>query len=204
MKIICVGRNYGAHVRELNSEVPEEPVIFMKPDSALLRNNDPFYIPDFSNDLHYECELVIRIKRLGSHIEPRFANRYYDEIGLGIDFTARDLQNKLKDKGLPWEKCKAFDRSAVISANFVSKANLPDVHSIKFELRKNGVTVQQGDSARMLFPVDELISHVSRFFTLKIGDLLYTGTPAGVGPVAIGDRLAGFLEGVKMFDFYVK
>ncbi|MDD4191642.1 MAG: fumarylacetoacetate hydrolase family protein [Mangrovibacterium sp.] len=204
MKIICVGRNYGAHIRELNSEVPEEPVIFMKPDSALLRNNDPFYIPDFSNDLHYECELVIRIKRLGSHIEPRFANRYYDEIGLGIDFTARDLQNKLKDKGLPWEKCKAFDRSAVISANFVSKTNLPDVHSIKFELRKNGVTVQQGDSARMLFPVDELISHVSRYFTLKIGDLLFTGTPAGVGPVAIGDRLAGFLEGIKMFDFYVK
>ncbi len=204
MKIICVGRNYGEHIRELNSEVPAEPVIFMKPDSALLRNNDPFYIPDFSRDLHYECELVVRIKRLGSHIEQCFANRYYDEIGLGIDFTARDLQNELKDKGLPWEKCKAFDRSAVISAGFIPKGNLSDMNSIKFELKKNGVAVQRGDSAQMLFPVDELISHISRYFTLKIGDLIYTGTPAGVGPVAIGDRLEGFLEGQKMFDFYVK
>jgi 2-keto-4-pentenoate hydratase/2-oxohepta-3-ene-1,7-dioic acid hydratase in catechol pathway len=204
MKIICIGRNYREHIRELNSEVPDEPVIFMKPDSALLRNNAPFYIPEFSQDLHYECELIVRIKRLGSHIETRFASRYYDEIGLGIDFTARDLQNKLKDKGLPWEKCKAFDRSAVISADFIQKTDLPDPNSIKFELKKNGVTVQQGDSALMLFPVDELISHISKYFTLKIGDLIYTGTPSGVGPVTIGDRLEGFLEGRKMFDFYVK
>lgn len=204
MKIICIGRNYSEHIRELNSDVPEEPVIFMKPDSALLRNNDPFYIPDFSREVHYECELIIRIKRLGSSIEPRFANRYYDEIGLGIDFTARDLQNRLKDKGLPWEKAKAFDRSAVISTDFVSKSDLPDIQSIKFELKKNGEIVQRGDSALMLFPVDELICHISKYFTLKIGDLIYTGTPAGVGPVAIGDRLEGFLEGRKMFDFEVK
>lgn len=204
MKIICVGRNYSEHIRELNSELPEEPVIFMKPDSALLRNNDPFYIPAFSKDLHYECELVIRIKRLGSHIEKGFANRYYDEIGLGIDFTARDLQNKLKEKGLPWEKSKAFDRSAVICAEFLPKTSLPDLNAIRFELKKNGVTVQRGNSAMMLYPVDELISHISNYFTLKIGDLIYTGTPAGVGPVTIGDRLEGFLEGTRMFDFEIK
>lgn len=204
MKIICIGRNYSEHIRELNSELPEEPVIFMKPDSALLRNNDPFYIPEFSRELHYECELVVRIKRLGSHIDTRFANRYYDEIGLGIDFTARDLQNKLKEKGLPWEKSKAFDRSAVISAEFLPKTCLPDMNAIKFELKKNGVTVQLGDSAMMLYPIDELISHVSKYFTLKIGDLIYTGTPSGVGPVTIGDQLEGYLEGTKMFDFEIK
>ena len=204
MKIICIGRNYSEHVRELNNEIPTEPVIFMKPDSALLRNNEPFYIPDFSNDVHYECELIVRINRLGKNIETRFANRYYDEIGLGIDFTARDLQNKLKDKGLPWEKAKAFDRSAVISSEFVNKNELPDPNAIKFHLKKNGETVQDGNSSFMLFPIDELISQISKYFTLKIGDLIYTGTPAGVGPVAIGDRLEGFLEGTKMFDFEVK
>jgi 2-keto-4-pentenoate hydratase/2-oxohepta-3-ene-1,7-dioic acid hydratase in catechol pathway len=204
MKIICIGRNYAEHVRELNNDVPPEPVIFLKPDSSLLRNNDPFYIPDFSKDLHYECELVIRIKRLGSHIETRFAERYYDEVGLGIDFTARDLQNELKSKGLPWEKAKAFDRSAVISNEIIPKAELPDLNSIKFELKKNGISVQRGDSALMLFQVDVLISHISRYFTLKIGDLIYTGTPSGVGPVIAGDRLEGFLEGRKMFDFCVK
>ncbi|WP_159519327.1 fumarylacetoacetate hydrolase family protein [Sunxiuqinia indica] len=204
MKIICIGRNYSDHVRELNNEIPDEPVIFMKPDSALLRNNDPFYIPDFSQNVHYECELIVRISRLGKNIEPRFANRYYDEIGLGVDFTARDLQNKLRDKGLPWEKAKGFDRSAVISANFVKKDRLPDLNAIKFELKKNGEMVQQGNSDYMLFPIDEIISQVSKYFTLKIGDLIYTGTPAGVGPVAIGDRLEGFLEGEKMFDFQVK
>ncbi|KOH45408.1 fumarylacetoacetate hydrolase family protein [Sunxiuqinia dokdonensis] len=204
MKIICIGRNYSEHVRELNNEMPGEPVIFMKPDSALLRNNDAFYIPDFSQDVHYECELIVRINRLGKNIEARFANRYYDEIGLGIDFTARDLQNKLKEKGLPWEKAKAFDRSAVISSEFIAKAELPELNSIKFQLKKNGQLVQNGDSAYMLFPIDELISQVSKYFTLKIGDLIYTGTPAGVGPVAIGDRLEGFLEGRKMFDFEVK
>ena len=184
--------------------MPGEPVIFMKPDSALLRNNDAFYIPDFSQDVHYECELIVRINRLGKNIEARFANRYYDEIGLGIDFTARDLQNKLKEKGLPWEKAKAFDRSAVISSEFIAKAELPELNSIKFQLKKNGQLVQNGDSAYMLFPIDELISQVSKYFTLKIGDLIYTGTPVGVGPVAIGDRLEGFLEGRKMFDFEVK
>ena len=204
MKIICIGRNYSEHVRELNNEMPGEPVIFMKPDSALLRNNDAFYIPDFSQDVHYECELIVRINRLGKNIEARFANRYYDEIGLGIDFTARDLQNKLKEKGLPWEKATAFDRSAVISSEFSAKAELPELNSIKFQLKKNGQLVQNGDSAYMLFPIDELISQVSKYFTLKIGDLIYTGTPAGVGPVAIGDRLEGFLEGKKMFDFEVK
>ena len=204
MKIICIGRNYSEHVRELNNEIPDEPVIFMKPDSALLRNNDAFYIPDFSKDVHYECELIVRINRLGKNIEPRFANRYYDEIGLGIDFTARDLQNKLKAKGLPWEKAKAFDRSAVISSEFVAKTKLADLNSIKFQLKKNGDLVQRGDSAYMLFPIDEIISQVSKYFTLKIGDLIYTGTPAGVGSVAIDDHLEGFLEGKKMFDFEVK
>ena len=204
MKIICIGRNYCEHARELNNEIPKEPVIFMKPDSALLRNNEPFYIPDFSRDVHYECELIVRIKRLGKNIEARFANRYYDEIGLGIDFTARDLQNKLKEKGLPWEKAKAFDCSAVISADFIPVPDLPELKSIKFQLKKNGEIVQHGDSALMLFSVDELISQVSTYFTLKIGDLIYTGTPAGVGPVAVGDRLEGFLEGQKMFDFEIK
>ncbi len=204
MKIICIGRNYSEHISELKNETPDEPVVFMKPDSALLRNNEPFYIPDFSSNVHYECELVVRINRLGKNIEPRFANRYYDEIGLGVDFTARDLQNKLKDKGLPWEKAKGFDRSAVISPEFVQKNELPDLSSIKFELQKNGETVQQGDSAMMLFPIDEIISQVSKYFTIKIGDLIFTGTPAGVGQVAIGDRLEGFLEGKKMFDFDIK
>ena len=204
MKIICIGRNYSDHVRELNNEIPDEPVIFMKPDSALLRNNEPFFIPDFSQDLHYECELIVRINRLGKNIEKRFANRYYDEIGLGIDFTARDVQNKLREKGLPWEKAKAFDRSAVISTDFVNKDELSDLDSIKFQLKKNGELVQNGDSAYMLFSIDEIICQVSKYFTLKIGDLIYTGTPAGVGPVAIGDRLEGFLEGRKLFDFKVK
>jgi 2-keto-4-pentenoate hydratase/2-oxohepta-3-ene-1,7-dioic acid hydratase in catechol pathway len=204
MKIICIGRNYVDHIRELKNETPVEPVIFMKPDSALLRNNEPFYIPDFSNEVHYECELVIRINRLGKNIETRFANRYYNEIGLGVDFTARDLQSKLKDKGLPWEKAKGFDRSAVISPEFIPVQEIPDTKSIKFELKKNGETVQLGDSALMLFPIDEIISQVSKYFTIKIGDLIFTGTPVGVGPVAIGDRLEGFLDGKKMFDFDVK
>ncbi|MDX9880903.1 MAG: fumarylacetoacetate hydrolase family protein [Prolixibacteraceae bacterium] len=204
MKIICIGRNYVAHAKELGNEIPEEPVIFMKPDSALLRNNDPFYIPDWSDDVHYELELIVRINRLGKSIERRFANRYYSEIGLGIDFTARDLQNRLKDKGLPWEKSKAFDRSAVVSSEFVPLAELPDPASIKFQLKLNGEIMQSGDSALMIFPIDELIARISKYFTLKIGDLIYTGTPAGVGPVKIGDRLEGFLENRKMFDFQIK
>lgn len=204
MKIICVGRNYVAHVKELNSEMPDEPVLFMKPDSALLRNNDPFYIPDWSNDLHHEVELIVRIKKLGKHVEKRFAHRYYTEIGLGIDFTARDVQNELKDKGLPWEKSKSFDHSAVICPEFVPVESLPDRNAIHFRLDINGKTVQDGNSALMIFPIDEVITHVSKYFTLKIGDLIYTGTPAGVGPVKVGDRLEGYLEGRKMFDFMIK
>ena len=204
MKIICIGRNYVAHAKELNNELPTEPVIFMKPDSALLRNNDPFYIPDWSNDLHHEVELIVRINKLGKSIEKEFAPRYYTEVGLGIDFTARDVQNKLKDKGLPWEKAKAFDHSAVICKEFVPVDELPDRNSINFRLDINGKTVQEGNTSLMIFPIDELISQISKYFTLKIGDLIYTGTPAGVGPVAISDRLEGYLEGKKMFDFMIK
>lgn len=204
MKIICVGRNYVAHAKELNNDIPDEPVLFMKPDSALLRNNDPFYIPDWSDDLHYEVELIVRISKLGKNIEKNFAHRYYKEIGLGIDFTARDVQNSLKDKGLPWEKAKAFDHSAAICPEFVKIESLPDRNAIHFRLDINGKTVQEGNSALMLFPIDDIISHVSKYFMLKIGDLLFTGTPAGVGPVKIGDRLEGYLEGDKKFDFWIK
>jgi len=204
MKIICVGRNYVAHAIELNNEVPGEPVLFMKPDSALLRNNDPFYIPDWSNDVHHEIELIVRINRVGKNIEERFAHRYYDEIGIGIDFTARDVQNALKDKGLPWEKSKAFDHSAVICSDFVAVEALPNRKAIQFRLDKNGTPVQEGNSALMIFSIDKIIEHVSKYFTLKIGDLIYTGTPAGVGQVRVGDRLEGYLEGVKKFDFLVK
>lgn len=204
MKIICVGRNYVAHAQELNNEVPQEPVLFLKPDTALLRNNDPFYIPDWSNNLHHEVELIVKINRIGKNIEQQFAHRYYEEIGLGIDFTARDVQDRLKEKGLPWEKSKAFDHSAVICREFVSIDSLPDRNAIHFNLDINGKTVQQGDSSLMIFPIDAIICQVSKYFTLKIGDLIYTGTPAGVGPVKIGDRLEGILEGKKMFDFMVK
>lgn len=204
MKIICIGRNYVAHARELNNELPTEPVIFMKPDSALLRNDDPFYIPDWSNDLHHEVELIVKISKLGKSIEREFASRYYSEVGLGIDFTARDLQNKLKDKGLPWEKAKAFDHSAVICKEFIPIDSLPNRDAINFRLDINGKTVQEGNTSLMIFPIDELIAHISKYFTLKIGDLIYTGTPAGVGPVRIDDRLEGYLEDRKMFDFLVR
>lgn len=204
MKIICVGRNYVAHAKELNNDIPDEPVLFMKPDSALLRNNDPFYIPEWSNDVHHEVELIVKISKLGKNIEKKFAHRYYKEIGLGIDFTARDIQNALKEKGLPWEKAKAFDHSAVICSEFVPIASIPDRNAIHFRLDIGGKTVQEGDSALMIFPIDDIIAHVSKYFTLKIGDLIYTGTPAGVGPVKIGDRLEGFLEGEKRFDFRIK
>ncbi len=203
MKIICIGRNYVKHAQELKNDIPEEPVFFMKPDSALLLGNKPFYIPDFSNDLHYEVELILKISRLGKNIEPRFAHRYYNEIGLGIDFTARDIQRKLSEKGLPWEKAKAFDSSAVLG-DFVPKEELGDLADIRFSLLKNGEIVQDGHSADMIFPFDSIVSHVSKYVTLKIGDLIYTGTPAGVGPVNIDDRLEGFLAGKKMFDFMVK
>jgi len=203
MKIICIGRNYVAHAKELDNEIPDEPVIFLKPDSALLRNNDPFFIPGFSNEIHHEIELVVRICRLGKNIERRFAHRYYKELGLGIDFTARDLQDKLKAKGLPWEKAKAFDKAAALGNTFIPKENLA-LSAIKFRLDINGSTVQSGDSALMIFPIDEIIEQVSKYFTLKIGDLIFTGTPAGVGPVHIGDRLEGYLEGQKLLDFMIK
>lgn len=203
MKIICIGRNYIDHAKELNNPVPEEPVFFMKPDSSLLLKNKPFYIPEFSKDVHYELELVVKINRLGKHIEEKFANRYYNEIGLGIDFTARDIQKKCKEKGLPWEKAKGFDASAMLG-DFKLVEQLNDIENIKFELFKNNELVQQGFSANMLFSMDAIITYISKFVTLKIGDLIYTGTPVGVGPVSIGDNLVGKLEGDVMFDFLVK
>jgi 2-keto-4-pentenoate hydratase/2-oxohepta-3-ene-1,7-dioic acid hydratase in catechol pathway len=203
MKIFAIGQNYSEHNKELNSKNPLEPVVFMKPDTALLKNNKPFYIPDFSTELHYETELIVKFNRLGKNIDPVFSNRYYAEIGLGVDFTARDVQRKLKAEGKPWEISKAFDNSAVIG-NFLPVAELGDVQSIQFRLDLNGKTVQNGTSSDMIFPINELIGYVSRFFTIKIGDLLFTGTPVGVGMVAIGDRLEGYIFDKKMFDFYIK
>jgi 2-keto-4-pentenoate hydratase/2-oxohepta-3-ene-1,7-dioic acid hydratase in catechol pathway len=203
MKIICIGRNYVKHAQELQHDVPTEPVFFMKPDSALLQDNKPFFLPDFSSEIHHEIELVIKISKLGKNIEAKFANRYYDEIGIGIDFTARDLQRQLIEKGLPWEKSKAFDSSAVLG-KFLPKEELGDLGKILFSLKRNGEVVQSGDSQLMIFPFDTIIEHVSKFVTLKIGDLIYTGTPAGVGPVAIGDQLQGFIGERKMFDIQVK
>ncbi len=204
MKIICIGLNYVAHIEEMKNNVPDEPVFFMKPDTALLRNNDPFYIPNWSESVHHEIELVLKINRIGKNIEKKFAHRYYDEIGLGVDFTARDVQAKLKAKGLPWEKAKAFDKAAVLSNTFVPKSEFNDLKSINFNLNINGKTVQKGNSGFMIFDFDAIIENVSKYVTLKIGDLIYTGTPAGVGAVKIGDHLEGFLENKKMFDFEVK
>ena len=203
MKIICIGRNYAEHAKELNNAVPTEPVYFMKPDSALLTRNRPFFYPDFSKDLHYECEIVLRINKVGKCINEKFALSYIDAIGVGIDFTARDLQQKAKDKGLPWEKAKAFDFSAPVSS-FIPVAEFDDIQQIAFSLKKNGQTVQEGHSSDMIFDFDTLIEYVSRFFTLKTGDMIYTGTPAGVGPVVIGDHLEGFIGEEKMFSFYIR
>lgn len=203
MKIIAIGHNYVEHNKELNSETPAEPVVFMKPDSAILKNNKPFFIPDFTQELHYETELILKFNRLGKNIGPKFAHRYYAEIGLGVDFTARDLQRKLKAEGKPWEICKAFDNSAVIG-DFLPVSELGDVQNIQFRLDINGKTVQKGNSADMIFPIDQLVSYVSHFFTIKIGDILFTGTPVGVGKVAVGDRLEGFIFDKKMFDFNIK
>jgi len=203
MKIICIGRNYLKHARELEHDIPAEPVFFMKPDSSLLLDNRHFYLPGFSNEIHYEVELVVKINRLGKTIEARYAHLYYDEIGLGVDFTARDVQRHLIEKGLPWEKSKAFDSSAVLG-EFIPKEELGDLGQIDFSLRKNGEVVQQGNSRDMIFAVDTIIEHISQFVTLKIGDLIYTGTPAGVGPVKINDQLEGFIGERKMFDFLVK
>lgn len=202
MKIICIGRNYAEHISELGNERPENPVIFMKPDTAIIRSNEPFYYPDFSKDIHHEVEVLVKIKKEGKAIDPQFAHKYYDEIGLGIDFTARDIQAKAKEKGLPWEQAKAFNGSAPIS-EFVSMASY-NLKDLSFRLDKNGQTVQAGNTSLMLWPIDELIAYVSRFFTLKTGDILFTGTPKGVGPVSIGDRLTGYLADRRMFDFEVK
>ena len=203
MKIICIGRNYADHANEMHSTVPTEPVIFMKPDTALLRNNDDFYIPEFSKEIHYELEIVVRIDKVGKYIAKEFSHRYYNEIGLGIDFTARDLQKEFKEKGLPWEKAKSFDHSAAISPSFINKKNL-DLQNIDFQLVKNREIVQKGNSKNMLFSIDEIISHVSKFFTLKIGDLIFTGTPAGVGKINEGDRLEAFLNQQKLLDINIK
>jgi len=203
MKIICIGRNYVAHARELNNEVPDNPVFFLKPDSALVTDNRPFFYPEFSKDVHHELEVVIRINRLGRSIEEKFANRYYNEVALGIDFTARDLQAEQKKKGLPWEIAKGFDYSAPIS-EFFPLERFGDIHNLSFRLDLNGKTVQEGNTSLMIFTFEKIISYVSRFMTLKTGDLIYTGTPAGVGPVAINDRLEAYLEGEKLMDFPVK
>ena len=208
VKIICIARNYRAHIEELDGagrKADEAPVFFLKPDTALLRNNDPFYIPDFSREVDYECELVVRINRVGRAIAPKFAHRYYNEVGLGIDFTARDLQREAIEKGLPWEACKAFDRSAALSAEFLKLADLGgDVQNLRFEMSLNGEVRQRGWTGDMIFSVDEIIARVSRFVTLKMGDLIYTGTPVGVGPVTPGDRLTASLEGTQLFDFAIK
>ena len=203
MKIICIGRNYTNHIEELQNERPTEPVVFMKPDSAVLLKQHPFVIPEFSEEVHHEIEIIVKISKVGKYIEPKFAHNYYDEISVGIDFTARDLQDKLKAKGLPWEKAKAFDGSAVIG-EFVLKNQFSSVENITFELKKNNETVQMSNSSLMLWKIDELISYVSQFFTLKIGDIIFTGTPEGVAAVKPEDVLEGFLEGQQLFRIQVK
>ncbi|MDK2771256.1 MAG: fumarylacetoacetate hydrolase family protein [Flavobacterium sp.] len=203
MKIICIGRNYADHISELNNERPTEPVIFMKPDTAILPKQFPFVIPEFSSDVHHEVEVLVKINKVGKYIDAKFAHKYYDEIGLGIDFTARDLQSKLKDKGLPWEKAKAFDGSAIIG-DFLPKNSFRSLENINFELKSNDQLVQQGNTSMMLWKIDEIIAYVSQFFTLKTGDIIFTGTPKGVAPVKEGDVLEGFLEGKQMFKVQVK
>ena len=203
MKIICIGRNYTDHAQELNNSIPKEPLFFLKPDTAIQPKGHPFFIPDFSSDIHYEVELVIKINKIGKHIEQKFAHKYYSEIGLGIDFTARDIQNQCKKNGLPWEKAKGFDGSAQISNNFIKISDL-NIHNIPFSLKKNNKQVQSGNSKEMIFSFNNIISYVSKFYTLKIGDLIYTGTPSGVGSVKKGDRLEGYIKNQKMFNVIVK
>ena len=202
MKIICIGRNYAKHIEELANEKPENPVVFMKPDSAVLQGNNPFVIPAFSNDVHYEVEVLVKINKVGKHISTKFAHKYYDEIGLGIDFTARDVQQDCKEKGLPWEKAKAFDGSAVIGEFYPKE--IFDLENLNFQLLKNQKIVQDGNTNSMLWKVDELISYVSQYFTLKKGDIIFTGTPAGVGKVVENDVLVGVLEGKEAFSIKVK
>lgn len=203
MKIICIGRNYTEHINELNNERPDEPVVFIKPDSAILPNEQDFYIPEFSKDIHYEVELLVKIKKVGKHIDQKFAHKYYDEVGLGIDFTARDLQQKLKEKGLPWEKAKGFDGAAVIG-KWLPKSNFEDLNDVEFTLLKNDTPVQIGHTKLMLWKIDELIAYVSKYFMLKKGDVIFTGTPAGVGRVSVNDYLTGVLEGQELFRINVK
>ncbi|MEZ4803785.1 MAG: fumarylacetoacetate hydrolase family protein [Gelidibacter sp.] len=203
MKIICIGRNYTEHIKELANERPTDPVIFLKPDTSILLKNQPFFIPDFSNDVHHEVEILVRINKVGKYIDKKFAHKYYDEIGLGIDFTARDLQNELKAKGLPWEKAKAFDGAAVIG-NWLPKSNFKDLDKINFSLKKNEALVQEGNTAQMLWKIDELIEYISKYFTLKIGDVIFTGTPSGVAKVKPHDELVGFIEDYEMFKLTIR
>lgn len=203
MKIICIGRNYREHIKELANERPEEPVVFIKPDSSVLPKEQDFYIPDFTQNVHYEIEVLVKICKVGKHINERFAHKYYDEIGLGIDFTARDLQSELKEKGLPWEKAKGFDGSAVIG-KWLPKSNFKDLNNLNFSLIRNNEIVQEGNTSLMLWKIDELIAYVSKFFTLKKGDVLFTGTPAGVGKIATNDYLSGKLEGHELFSVKIK
>ncbi len=203
MKIICIGRNYAEHAKEMNAAVPTEPVFFLKPDTALIKDDQPFYYPDFSKEIHHEVELVLKINKAGKNIDPAFAHKYYDEIGIGIDFTARDIQAKCKEKGLPWEKAKAFDGSAPIG-NFIQKTELANIADINFHLTVNGKEVQKGTTKDLLFSFDAVIAYVSKFFTLKTGDLIYTGTPEGVGPVNIGDKLEAYIENKKLLSFEIK
>ena len=203
MKIICIGRNYIDHIKELSNQKPKNPVVFLKPDSAVIAKNQNFIIPSFSNEIHHEVELVIKINKVGKHIDKSFSHKYYDEIGLGIDFTARDIQNNLKEKGHPWEKSKAFDNSCMVG-NFLKKEKLEDISKIEFSLKKNNEIVQSGCSNDMLWKIDELISYVSQYFTLKIGDLIFTGTPSGVSKVESGDILEGYISSINMFKLKVK
>jgi 2-keto-4-pentenoate hydratase/2-oxohepta-3-ene-1,7-dioic acid hydratase in catechol pathway len=204
MRIFAIGRNYAEHIKELNSERPDEPVIFTKPDTALLRNNAPFYLPDFSNDIHHEVELVLRICKEGKNIQEKFANKYYDAIGIGIDFTARDLQQKAKEKGLPWDIAKGFNGSAPISDKFIPVTSFSDLKNINFSLTINGELKQQGNTSLMLFNFDFIISYLSKFFTLRTGDLIFTGTPKGVGAVKVGNVLSAYIEDEKLLEFEVK
>ncbi|WP_438963457.1 fumarylacetoacetate hydrolase family protein [Winogradskyella sp.] len=203
MKLICIGRNYTKHIEELENEKPSDPVIFLKPDTSILLKKQPFFIPEFSDEVHHEVEVLVKIKKVGKYIDKKFAHKYYDEIGLGIDFTARDLQSKLKSKGLPWEKAKAFDGAAVIG-KWLPKIQFADIDNINFSLKKNEEQVQTGNTRLMLWKINELIEYVSKYFTLKIGDIIFTGTPAGVGKVFANDQLKGYIEDQEIFSIKIK
>lgn len=203
MKLICIGRNYTDHIKELANERPSDPVIFLKPDTAVLLKNQPFFIPDFSNDVHHEVEILVKINKVGKYIDKKFAHKYYDEIGLGIDFTARDLQNELKSKGLPWEKAKAFDGAAMIG-DWLPKTDFENLNELNFSMKKNDIIVQKGNTTQMLWKIDELIEYISKYFTLKIGDIIFTGTPSGVAKVEPNDILVGFIENKEIFKLTIK